>query len=213
MAHTMPPSTRERQKEQRRSDIYRAAIALFRERGFEATTASEIAQVSGVSRGTFFNYYPYKEAVLLDYGSEVVARLEEQARAELAQGIAPLQVLNTLWRRLAEENARERDLFLPLAHEVLHPSPERAWAAYQALPLSRTIELILTPLHTAGQLRPDISLPRLSRMIADTYLLMALRWSAEPPAAQGQAESVLQGELGRSLDLLLRGALQHPAAP
>ncbi|GHF99720.1 TetR family transcriptional regulator [Deinococcus piscis] len=199
----MELSLRERQKERRRSEIYEAAIALFKESGFENTTATEIARASGVSRGTFFNYYPYKEAVLLDYGSLVVKSLEAEAGRRLDRGQPPLDVLYDIWSLLADENTKERDLFPPLAYEVMNPNPERAQTAYRALRLSGVVELILRPLHDAGELRSDLSLARISNLIADTYLLVALRWSA-----YGTGRS-LHDELRLSLDLLLTGALKR----
>ncbi|MFC3859759.1 TetR/AcrR family transcriptional regulator [Deinococcus antarcticus] len=196
-------SLRERQKERRRARIYGVAIELFKQSGFQTTTATDIAKASNVSRGTFFNYYPYKEAVLLDYGSEVMERLRDLAEARLAGGAAPLTVLYEVWDRLAEENARERDLFPPLAYEVLNPNPERARTAYQALPLSKVVELILRPMHQAGQLRTDLSLQRISNLIADTYLMVALRWSAYG------TERPLHEEMRLALNLLLEGAIKR----
>ena len=199
----MELSLRERQKERRRSEIYEAAIALFKECGFENTTATEIARASGVSRGTFFNYYPYKEAVLLDYGSEVMERLRDLAEQRLAQGVPAMSVLYEIWDTLADENARERDLFPPLAYEVMNPNPERARTAYQALPLSKVVELVLRPLHQEGQIRTDLSLQRISNLIADTYLMVALRWSAYG------TERPLKDEMRLALGLLLEGALRR----
>jgi len=196
-------SLRERQKERRRARIYSVAIELFKRGGFQTTTATDIAKASNVSRGTFFNYYPYKEAVLLDYGSEVMDRLRDHAEARLLEGVPALNVLYEVWDLLAEENARERDLFPPLAYEVMNPNPERARTAYQALPLSKVIELILRPLHQSGQMRPDLSLQRISNLIADTYLMVALRWSAYG------TERTLQEEMRLALNLLLEGALKR----
>lgn len=198
-------SLRERQKERRRARIYNVAIELFKRGGFQTTTATDIAKASNVSRGTFFNYYPYKEAVLLDYGSEVMNRLRDHAEARLHDGTPPLTVLYEVWDRLADENTRERDLFPPLAYEVMNPNPERARTAYQALPLSKVIELILRPMHQAGMMRTDLSLQRISNLIADTYLMVALRWSAYG------TERPLQEEMRLALNLLLEGAVKRDA--
>ncbi|WP_291423898.1 TetR/AcrR family transcriptional regulator [Deinococcus sp.] len=196
-------SLRARQKERRRARIYGVAIELFKQGGFQATTATDIAKASNVSRGTFFNYYPYKEAVLLDYGSEVMDRLREMAEMKLASGQAPLGVLYDVWDQLADENTRERDLFPPLAYEVMNPNPERARTAYQALPLSKVVELVLRPMHQNGQLRTDLSLQRISNLIADTYLMVALRWSAYG------TERPLKEEMRLALNLLLEGAVKR----
>ena len=196
-------SLRERQKERRRARIYHVAIELFKQGGFQTTTATDIARASNVSRGTFFNYYPYKEAVLLDYGSEVMERLRDHAESRLSGGAPPMTVLYEIWDQLAEESSRERDLFPPLAYEVMNPNPERARIAYQALPLSKVVELVLRPVHQEGRIRTDMSLQRISNLIADTYLLVALRWSAYG------SERTLQEEMRLALNLLLEGAVKR----
>ncbi|ADV68427.1 TetR/AcrR family transcriptional regulator [Deinococcus maricopensis] len=199
-------SQRERQKERRRARIYTVAIELFKSGGFQATTATDIAKASNVSRGTFFNYYPYKEAVLLDYGAEIMERLRDHAEARLAQNAPSLTVLQEVWDQLAQETAQERDLIPPLAYELLNPDPERARTAYQALPLSKVIELILRPMQQGGQLRADLSLQRMCNLIADTYLMVALRWSAY--GAEPTVQS-LQDDMRRTLSFLLEGVLRR----
>lgn len=194
-------SLRERQKLRRRDRIFRTAINLFREKGFHQTTATDIAKASHVSRGTFFNYYAYKEAVLLDFGAQLLSELREQALAELGQGEPPLEVLHRLWSRLAEVSERERVLLSPLAYELLNPDPERAKSAFEALPLGDLIADILRPLKLRGKLRQDMSLERISRSIADVYLLSALRWAAYTPGRQ------LKEEMTKFLDLMLEGAV------
>jgi len=114
-----------------------------------------------------------------------------------------MSVLYEIWDTLADENARERDLFPPLAYEVMNPNPERARTAYQALPLSKVVELVLRPLHQEGQIRTDLSLQRISNLIADTYLMVALRWSAYG------TERPLKDEMRLALGLLLEGALRR----
>lgn len=194
-------SLRERQKLRRRDRIFRTAINLFREKGFHQTTATDIAKASHVSRGTFFNYYAYKEAVLLDFGAQLLSELREQAMDELGRGKPPLEVLRRLWARLAEVSEQERVLLSPLAYELLNPDPERAKAAFETLPLGDLIADILRPLKQQGKLREDMSLERISRSIADVYLLSALRWAAYTPGRQ------LKEEMTKFLDLMLEGAV------
>lgn len=198
--YTMP-SLRERQKLRRRERIFRTAVNLFRERGFHQTSASEIAKAAHVSRGTFFNYYPYKEAVLLDYGAALLEDLRLKARDELAGGDPPLDVLRRLWERLAETSENERELLSPLAYELLNPDPARARAAFEALPLGALVGEILKPLLESGQLRKDQSLERIARSIADVYLLAALRWAAYTPNRR------LKDEMMKFLELMLEGVL------
>jgi len=50
--------------EDRRDDILRAARDVFKEHGFEAARMSDIAERSGVAKGTVYLYFPSKQAIL-----------------------------------------------------------------------------------------------------------------------------------------------------
>ena len=52
-----PPGLRERKRQQTRERLTRAAMALFLERGFEATTLDDIAAAADISRRSFFHYF------------------------------------------------------------------------------------------------------------------------------------------------------------
>lgn len=200
-------SVREYQKKRRRDRIFQAAMALFRERGFQETTASDIAKAAHVSRGTFFNYFPYKEAVLLDYGSLLLSRLKEEVKRRLAQGVHPLEVLHYLFQEVASFTKAEKELVLPLLYELLNPDPIRAKAAFEALPLGDLIAEVLRPLRERGVVRRDLSLERMGRTLADLYFLSALRWAAYTPHRD------LGEELKKSLALALEGILERQTKP
>src|SRR5216684_637784 len=66
------PSLRERKKLQTRAAIIRRAVELFNTQGFYNTSIDDIADAADVSRGTFFNYFGYKEAVIVEFGRDLM---------------------------------------------------------------------------------------------------------------------------------------------
>jgi AcrR family transcriptional regulator len=57
---------RARKKLQTWRTIRAAALRLIEERGYDAVSIEEIAAAANVSRSTMFNYFPTKEAVVMD---------------------------------------------------------------------------------------------------------------------------------------------------
>jgi len=69
------PGLRERKRQQTRERLTRAAMALFLERGFEATTLDDIASAADISRRSFFHYFDSKEDVVFAWHEEITAAL------------------------------------------------------------------------------------------------------------------------------------------
>ena len=61
------PGLRQRKLQETRERLTRAAMALFLERGFEATTIDDIATAADVSRRSFFHYFASKEDVVVQH--------------------------------------------------------------------------------------------------------------------------------------------------
>jgi AcrR family transcriptional regulator len=69
------PGLRERKRLQTRERLTRVAMALFLERGFEATTLDDIAAAADISRRSFFHYFASKEDVVFAWQEESTAAL------------------------------------------------------------------------------------------------------------------------------------------
>jgi AcrR family transcriptional regulator len=71
-----PISLREKQKHHTRAEIVRAAFELFATHGYEAVSVEMICDTVGISRATFFNYFPQKELILRDIAGTRVEKLK-----------------------------------------------------------------------------------------------------------------------------------------
>ena len=69
----VPQQARSRQK---RDSLLAAAARLFKERGYDATTADDIATEAGVSVGTFYSYFRNKRQLFLAIYATVLESLD-----------------------------------------------------------------------------------------------------------------------------------------
>jgi AcrR family transcriptional regulator len=69
-----------------------AAVDLFTEQGYDATTVAQIAERAGVTKSTFFRYFPDKRE-LLAAGQETLSRLLAEGIAEAPGDASPLEAV------------------------------------------------------------------------------------------------------------------------
>jgi AcrR family transcriptional regulator len=72
---------RERKQERQRAHLVKVGIRLFAERGFDATTVDEIAEVADVSRRTLFRYFGTKGDIVMEWARGTTDVLTEALRS------------------------------------------------------------------------------------------------------------------------------------
>jgi AcrR family transcriptional regulator len=72
-----------------REALVEAGCREFSERGYAGTTAKSIAQRAEVATGSFYQYFPNKDALLRELARVRLARVAERAFALLGAGEAP----------------------------------------------------------------------------------------------------------------------------
>ncbi|WP_428489132.1 TetR/AcrR family transcriptional regulator [Rhodopila sp.] len=111
-----------------------AALELFRERGYDRTTAAEIAARVGVTERTFFRQFPDKREVLFDGEAKLRAALTASI-GDAPAGLGPLDTLLRAFRSLQPVLEANRPFSRP-RHEVISATPalyERELAKTAAL--------------------------------------------------------------------------------
>jgi AcrR family transcriptional regulator len=85
---------RERKKRLMREQLTDTAARMFMERGFDAVRVAEVAEACGVSEKTVFNYFPTKEALVLDRLETTMTALRAGlARRDVPPVEAALEIL------------------------------------------------------------------------------------------------------------------------
>lgn len=90
-----PPGWRERKRRDTHQRVWQSAIALFGERGYEATTLDAIAEASQISKRTFFHYFKSKEDVLAAWQAGVPDLFRAAIGME-TDGTTPFEVMRNI---------------------------------------------------------------------------------------------------------------------
>jgi AcrR family transcriptional regulator len=113
---------RERKKRILRRQLSDKATEMFMERGFDAVRVAEIAEACGVSEKTVFNYFPTKEALVLDLGEATLDSLRTiLADPDLPPVDAALKILSnelasiTAWLSAQDDPAEAKAVLLRFA--------------------------------------------------------------------------------------------------
>lgn len=192
-------SRRERKKDETRQRIFREAIRLFRERGFEATTVDEITERADVARGTFFNYFPKKEAVLAYLSEQRLVDAEANAGEILAASQAAREKLIAIYSSAASAYEEEKELSAFVLPELLR----RAFTPVEEIGprWDRIIVQVVEQGQKSGELRKDVSPERAVTMLTSIYYALLFMWVHCPE----ECGLHLQNELRARLNLAFEG--------
>ena len=194
-------SLRERKRQQTADHIAATAFRLFEAQGFEPVTMEHIAAEAEVSKGTLYNYFPVKEALLA-----------HQFRVEIATGMAAVgdalrqpttfsARMTYLLRASAQWNESRR-AYLP--HYLRFRWTNTNTGAYSSGTF-RILEALFREGQKAGEVRNDLT----SEQLAVTFELMLmgaiLLWLDHPGRD-------LVRDFEAALDLLMHGAASDAAA-
>jgi AcrR family transcriptional regulator len=178
---TQPDGRRERRKEEMRSQIFQAAMRLFERKGVFDTTVEEITESADVAKGTFFNYFPSKEAILTKLADRQVGVIQQAAeRARTAPSMRP--VLIDMAHELSAGPARSAMMLRSLL-SVFLSNKSLSENFQNALQLSRErIASIMRRGQELGEIRTDMSPPELARIFQHAMFGTHAVWSISQPS-------------------------------
>jgi len=174
-----PPSgsRRERRSAELRERLFRSALGLFAGKGYAETTVEDITEAADVGKGTFFNYFPSKEHVLMAFGEMQLARLE-QVVSEAEQSGRPMrEVMRTLVLRMTEEPVRNPAIVRALLQANLSSVPVRG----EMLRIHDRNRALLARLirhgQERGEIRSDLPAEEIAQVWRQTIFGTLMFWS------------------------------------
>lgn len=159
-----------------RTEIAETAFALFVQRGFEQTTVDEIAEAAGLSRRSFFRYFPSKEdavfGLLYDLGEELAAAVTGRPAEEppwTALHAACEVLLGPMLRRSGEAMALLRLIHDTPTLRARHQDKQDRWR-----------RLLVDALR--GRSTPALEADVLASAALAVFDVVCRQWLADPAA-------------------------------
>ena len=202
-----PSSRRERRSLELRERIFRSALELFARKGFAETTVEDITNAADVGKGTFFNYFPSKEHILLAFGELQLAKLRD-AVEEARRSSEPMpQYLRSLGVRMTQEPMRNPAIVRALLQAYLSSMPVReAMLDMQKRVLALHSEMIQLG-QQRGEIREDVPALELAQVFRQMIFGTLLMWTL-------YADGTLLARMEAAFDILWAGlAPRNSASP
>jgi AcrR family transcriptional regulator len=189
-----------RRKLATRERIVREALELFGRHGFGSTTVDAIVARADVAKGTFFNYFPRKEAILAHLLDARLRAAVSNASDLLSVAIPVRDKLLDLFGEAAsgleDDPPHTRVLVAEEAARALSPAARHEYVRHWNL----LLEELIAQGRRSGEFRARIE-PQRARVVLNAIYVAALQhWSA---AAPGRGD--LRAEIRQQLLLVLDG--------
>jgi AcrR family transcriptional regulator len=187
--------------------LFRAALNLFAQKGFGETTVEDITNAADVGKGTFFNYFPSKDHLLVAFTDMQLAKLQG-AVENMRQCHEPMPAfLHALSLRMTEEPARAPDVVRALLQANLSSSSVRSMMREKHARAEALLTQLVEVGQERGEFRRDLSALELAQVFRQTTFGTLLLWSVYGDAS-------LPERIDTALNVLWTGlAPREPVTP
>ena len=190
-------SRRERKKEEPHQKLLEAARALFHTKGYDATTVEEITERADVAKGTFFNYFPSKEALLGELGVWQIEQLREQLDVARGAPASPVARTKLLMRLLQEQSNHHAKLARQtFARRLCNPSPPPHQAKRRLFGL---LTELVSEAQSCGEIRSDVD----PELVSDLLRLFYFHQMVAHPCDDGGLSP--RDQLDTAIDVWMEG--------
>ncbi|MEU6228459.1 helix-turn-helix domain-containing protein [Streptomyces sp. NPDC047042] len=163
------PNRRQMYAEQTRADLVTAARKLFVDNGFAETSVEAITGAALVSKGTFYHHFPDKKAMFAELYTELLEQvgvLGDATRETIcaaAPGVPAMDAVDDLTHAFLRRTIDD-----PLHRELMVQAPSVLGGLYRHINdtvAQPPIERLLTALAERGELRPEVPITTVARLL------------------------------------------------
>jgi AcrR family transcriptional regulator len=170
----------ERKKEDTRQKIIKIAMDLFSRQGVDTVTMEHIAEAADIARGTLYNHFPVKEAIISEYIQQISVALNTE-RIERIRTLPDTRTRMTfaLFGLMNGVRARKEIFEKYFVYRIQQMiSLRRDDVGEKGL---RSLETAIIKMgQESGEIRTDISLPILEALFEFVFIEVAQQFYQDP---------------------------------
>jgi AcrR family transcriptional regulator len=199
-----PPDRRQRRSAETRERLFRAALRLFAEKGFAETTVEDITNAADVGKGTFFNYFPSKEHILIAFSDMQLSKLQATVDQMRARPEPMRSFFRAMTLRMTEEPSRAPDVVRALLQANLSSSSVRSVMRERSARAEGLLTQLVQIGQERGEFRRDVPALELAQVFRQTIFGTLLMWSLYGDAS-------LANRIERAMEILWMGIAPREA--
>ena len=202
--HTPVGGRRARRSAATRESLFRAALDLFAVKGFAATTVEDITQAADFGKGTFFNYFPSKDHLLVTFSDMQLAKLQAAVERASQSDEAMPSFLRGLAVQMTAEPARNPSIIRALLMANLSSTAVRELMRENHLRSLRLLTRLVQTGQDRREIRSDLPAEEIALVFRQMVFGTLLMWSV-------YADSSLPARIHAAFDLLWNGIAPRDA--
>ena len=192
----MPILTRTQKRQAAtREKIFRVAMELFAKNGFENTTVSEITEAADIGKGTFFTYFPTKEAIFRQPGEMAMESMTLAAEQGLNAGKPIAKILKNVLTASADWHEENKFITQQMSKSNLSFSTDTSSNKGNLLTL---LASLIAEGQKIGEFNKKVNAQDAALVLAGTYFTVIAMWAH----SEGRA---LREWLESSVDVVVKG--------
>ena len=192
LPHMKGIGRRKRKAAATRLKLFRCALQLFADRGFQNVTVEDITEAADVGKGTFFNYFKGKDHVLSVLAEIQLGKVRQALDAAEAGKRSIRLVLHDFFNKVCEEPGRSPDLARALLTAFLS-STIRDQLAQNIAEGRRMVGRIVELGQERGEVDPKLKNEQIALHLQQSFFGTMLLWSLQgEPKLQALVEATFQ---------------------
>ncbi len=189
-------SLRDEKKIETKNNIFEVAGRLFKEKGYDNTTVDEITKEAGIGKGTFFNYFPTKEALLQDFVKQKEELVFDLVKDQMTRNTSTKEKIKKILVLVAKSNEKDRELTKLFVFEHLkHYGHEER----RSTSLDHLIQVMFEKGEKTEEFKISLDFKMAAGNISAIYFYSLMEW------LWSKNEYSLSDDISKKIDMIFEG--------